>query len=478
MDVKFKVLPTQIGELLPAVGVIGVGFTTTTVVAGELEHPLFATTVYVPAANAVVLTIVGFCKVDENALGPVQEYVAPAIKLAVRFNAVPVHTGELLPAVGETGAVFTLTATIPAALVHPATVTVIEYVPVANAVAPGIVGFCNADEKLFGPVQLYVPPTTAEVVKFNVAPIQIGELLPAVGVAGIGFTITTVVATGLVHPATVTVTEYVPAIATVAPGRVGSSNADTNAPGPVHEYVPPTIVFDVKLIVVPAQTGELLPAVNATGVGFTITDVVPIALVQPATVIVNEYVPAANADALAIVGFCNADEKAFGPVHEYIAPATAVVVKFKEKLVQTGLLLLGEGVAGIGFTTTVVVATGLVQPPTVTVTEYVPAIAAVADAIVGSSNADEKALGPVQEYVAPITVFEVRFIVVPAQTGELLPAVGATGVGLTTTVVVATRLVHPTTVTVKLYVPAIAAVAATIVGSSNADEKALGPVHE
>ena len=105
---------------------------------------------------------------------------------------------------------------------------------------------------------------------------------------GIGFITTVVVAIGLVQPLTVTVTEYVPAIAAVAPAMLGSSNAETNALGPVQEYVPPTIVLDVKLIVVPAQTGELLPAVNAAGVGFTITDVVPIALVHPATVTVNE----------------------------------------------------------------------------------------------------------------------------------------------------------------------------------------------
>ena len=72
-------------------------------------------------------------------------------------------------------------------------------------------------------------------------------------------------------------------------------------------------------------------------------------------------------------------------------------VKFKVLPSQIGELLPAVGVVGIGLTTTVVVATGLVQPVTVTVTEYVPAIAAVEDAILGSSNADENALGPVQE---------------------------------------------------------------------------------
>ena len=65
----------------------------------------------------------------------------------------------------------------------------------------------------------------------------------------------------------------------------------------------------------------------------------------------------------------------------------------------------------------------------------------------------------------------------PSQTGELLPAVGVAGAAFTTTAVVATALVQPPTVTVKLYVPDIATVAAGRVGSSNADEKAAGPVH-
>ena len=54
--------------------------------------------------------------------------------------------------------------------------------------------------KAFGPVQLYVAPAIALAVKFNVPPKQIGLLLPAVGAAGIGFTITVVVAGELAHP--------------------------------------------------------------------------------------------------------------------------------------------------------------------------------------------------------------------------------------------------------------------------------------
>ena len=67
-------------------------------------------------------------------------------------------------------------------------------------------GFCVDEENPFGPVQEYVAPTMLLAVKFNVLPAQIGELLPAVGAAGVGLTVTVVVDCALEHPFTVTVT--------------------------------------------------------------------------------------------------------------------------------------------------------------------------------------------------------------------------------------------------------------------------------
>jgi hypothetical protein len=86
-----------------------------------------------------------------------------------------------------------------------------------------------------GPVQEYMPPVTAAVVRFIEPPEQSGVLLPGVGVAGVGFTITEVVAVVLVHPPTVTVRLYVPLIATVEAGSVGFCVVDVNADGPVQE---------------------------------------------------------------------------------------------------------------------------------------------------------------------------------------------------------------------------------------------------
>ena len=54
-------------------------------------------------------------------------------------------------------------------------------------------------------------------VRFNVEPAHIGLLLPNVGAAGTGLTVTAMVACELVQPAADAVTEYVPEAAVVAP---------------------------------------------------------------------------------------------------------------------------------------------------------------------------------------------------------------------------------------------------------------------
>ena len=143
------------------------------------------------------------------------------------------QTGELLPTVGAIGVGFMVTETVPATLVQPATVAVTLYVPDANTVAPAMLGFWIADEKLFGPIQLYVAPAITLAVKFKVFPSQIGELLPAVGAKGVEVTVTEVVPIKLVQPATVAVTLYVPDASTVAPAMLGFWITDEKLFGPV-----------------------------------------------------------------------------------------------------------------------------------------------------------------------------------------------------------------------------------------------------
>src|SRR4030095_6207620 len=251
-------------------------------------------------------------------------------------------------------------------LVHPLTVTVTEYVPDAVVVAEVIVGFCADDVNPVGPVHEYVAPATAAVERFKADPAQTGPLFVGAGVAGIAFTTALTVPAGLVHPFTVTVTEYVPDAAVVGEAIVGFCADDVNPLGPVHEYVAPATAAVKRFNADPAQTGPLLVGAGVAGIAFTTALTVPAGLVHPFTVTVTEYVPDAVVVAEAIVGFCADDVNPLGPVHEYVAPATAAVERFNADPAQTGPLLVGAGVAGIAFTTALTVPAGLVAPFTVT----------------------------------------------------------------------------------------------------------------
>ena len=63
-----------------------------------------------------------------------------------------------------------------------------------------MVGFCEAEAKLLGPVHAYVEPPTVVAVSDKVNPEQTGVLLDAVGDAGIVLMVTEVVAVLLTHP--------------------------------------------------------------------------------------------------------------------------------------------------------------------------------------------------------------------------------------------------------------------------------------
>ena len=133
-------------------------------------------------------------------------------------------------------------------------------------VAPIIVGFCNVDEKLFGPLHAYVAPVIVLAVKLKVEPEQIELLLPAVGARGVWLIVTEVVASGPKQLFTVTLTVYDPAASVVTLGIIGFCNAEEKPFGPVQEYVAPATVLAVKLNVFPEHTTELLPGVRADGV--------------------------------------------------------------------------------------------------------------------------------------------------------------------------------------------------------------------
>jgi hypothetical protein len=152
--------------------------------------------------------------------------------------------------------------------------------------------------------------------------------------------------------------------------------------------------------------------------------------------------------ALERVGFCSADVKPFGPVHEYVAPLTVGVDSEIVPPTQYGPVFDAVGVEGIGLTATDVEPAAEVQPLTVIVTEYVPASAVVVLACVGFWSADVNPFGPVHEYVAPLTNGVESWIVPPEQYGPVFEAVGVAGTGLTTTEVDPTAEVQPFVVTV------------------------------
>src|SRR3954453_22146644 len=195
-----------------------------------------------------------------------------------------------------------------------------------------------------------------------------------------------------------------PASAGVALERVGFCSAEAKPFGPVHAYVAPATVGVESAIVAPSQYGPPLDAVGVPGVALTTTVVVPAAEVQPDTVTVTEYVPASAVVALERVGFCREEAKPFGPVHAYVAPATAEVESVIVPPAQYGPVLDAVGVVGMALTTTEVVPAADVQPVTVIVTEYVPASAVVALERVGFCRDEAKPFGPVHAYVAPATV--------------------------------------------------------------------------
>jgi hypothetical protein len=114
-------------------------------------------------------------------------------------------------------------------------------------------------------------------------------------------------------------------------------------------------------------------------------------------------------------------------------------------------LLVTVGVAGVAFTTTATVPAAVEpQPGTVAITEYVPVAAVLTFVIDGFCVVEVKPLGPVQLYVAAVSVFVVRVKVCPEHTGLLDEGVGVVGGGLMVTNVVLFELVQPATVTLTV----------------------------
>jgi hypothetical protein len=148
---------------------------------------------------------------------------------------------------------------------------------------------------------------------------------------------------------------------------------------PCPESSDPFVTVQAYVAPAPASATEAVPedaparqrlegAVIAADGPFTTAAVVPAGPVQPFTVAVTEYVPAAAGVTFAIDGFCCEDVKPFGPVHAYaVAPGTDEAVSWSVPPTHSGPLLDAEGAAGGAFTTALVLA-AVAQPFRVAVT--------------------------------------------------------------------------------------------------------------
>src|SRR3954466_7199288 len=108
--------PSQYGPPFDAVGVAGVGLTTTFVVPAALVQPFTViVTEYVPASAVVAFVRVGFCCVDVKPFGPVHEYVAPLTNGVESEIVAPSQYGPPFDAVGVAGVALTTTLGLPGA---------------------------------------------------------------------------------------------------------------------------------------------------------------------------------------------------------------------------------------------------------------------------------------------------------------------------------------------------------------------------
>jgi len=118
----------------------------------------------------------------------------------------------------------------------------------------------------------------------------------------------------LVHPLTVALTWYSPALAIVTFEIELFCVVAVNALGPVQAYVAPGMADADKFKLLPVHNAPLFVAAGGLGVALIFTDVDAFALEHPLTVTNALYIPAFASDAFCIDGFWAEDIKPFGPV--------------------------------------------------------------------------------------------------------------------------------------------------------------------
>ena len=232
---------------------------------------------------------------------------------------------------------------------------------------------------------------------------------------------------------------------------------DRKKSGPTHiNETPAVLSLEYNLSVsIPSQMlipaggpGELLLAEGTSGVESTTTAIVETgADVQVSggtvymLVAVTEYVPVARVVTGLMLGFCNVELNAFGPVQLYVVPVLDVAVRFRELPEHMGALLVSTGKSGVESITTLVeikllhTNDGLIYV-SVTTTVYVPVAPVATPAIKGFSSVEVKPDGPLQLYCTPgeASPDVSSKVLVCEHNGELLVMLGSAGVESTTTV--------------------------------------------
>ena len=298
--------------------------------AGLVQPFTVVVTVYGPAVPTVI----------EDVIAPVLHSSVPAA--AVDKVDVLLQLSTTVTT-GAAGVVFGAAVPLPAGLVQPFTVVVTVYGPAVPTVI----------EDVIAPV-LHSSVPAAAVDKVDVL-LQLSTTVTT-GAAGFVFGAAVPLPAGLVHPFTVVVTVYGPAVPTVI--------EDVVAPV-LHSSVPAAAVDKVDVLLQLSTT----VTTGAAGVVFGAAVPLPAALVQPFTVVVTVYGPAVPTVIEAVAA----------PVLHSSVPAAAV--DKVDVLLQLSTTVT-TGAAGVVFGAAVPLPAGLVQPFTVVVTVYGPAVPTVIEDVI------------------------------------------------------------------------------------------------
>lgn len=210
------------------------GSASTSVVIGTDAHPLAAVMVrllYAPADKLEIMILPAVSDESDNGVTGVPFLSKFTVNDVLAVNPVSVIlpsdppqvegcTMEDPPITGA-GVVLILTNVVSGEEVQESIVAMTIYAPDMDDWVLVTEGFCNVELKPPGPVQLNVALLIFPVLNCKILPVHNGPLLEAVGVVGVGFTITLVDTATELHPSMVVCTLYVPCSSTVAFANTG-----------------------------------------------------------------------------------------------------------------------------------------------------------------------------------------------------------------------------------------------------------------